>query len=122
MLGKKKNGPPQRPFAHNGDCLIAKLNPAVADVWQEIDTGHWHRECQCGAEDWHRPAADDRVRQDPLDPKTMRHFGQCEHRDATDPALVKAPLTIHERDYGWYVVCNRCKSEWQVLRYLEGAA
>jgi hypothetical protein len=48
-------------------------------------------ECVCTIEHYNEPFVDDRVRFDPLDPKTSRHAGQCEHRDGID--LPSAAIT-----------------------------
>ena len=61
------------------------------------------------------------MRLDPLDPSTGRHFGQCEHRDTTDPALLRVLLKVRDvafdgGDY-WYVTCGACEAEWQVPHY-----
>jgi hypothetical protein len=43
-----------------------------------------------------RSGADLRARLDPLDPATMRHAPQCEHRDTTDPALIQLILKVQD--------------------------
>jgi hypothetical protein len=62
-----------------------KADPGVEIRWSEVETGHWETICVCGAEYFHAPLTDDRVRLDPYDPSTFRHAGQCEHRDTSDP-------------------------------------
>ena len=32
----------------------------------------------------------------------------------TDPTIVKAILTVHERENYWYVQCRTCDCGWQV--------
>ena len=93
--------------------------PNFQPPWNEVESGHYVATCGCGEQHYHVPPADRRVRQDPYDPATMRHFGQCEHRDTTDLAIVKGLLTVHERDGYWWVICNSCKAEWQVMYYAE---
>jgi hypothetical protein len=58
----------------------------------------------CGAEHYHEPCANDRVRLDPYDPSTFRHAGQCEHRDASDPALLRVILKVRDGVSGGYWV------------------
>jgi hypothetical protein len=123
MFGsKKKQGPPQRPFAHRDDCPMAKINPRVADEWQLIETGHWRRECQCGAEDW-RTAGDGGVRQDPYNPgawPTLNHLGGCEFRDATNPAILRAILKVTDVGDFYRVDCRSCEALWRVMYHAEG--
>jgi hypothetical protein len=52
-----------------------------------------------------------------LDPSTFRHLGGCEHRDVTDVVIIKAILTVHEREDYWYVQCSTCEGGWQVPYY-----
>jgi hypothetical protein len=42
---------------------------------------------------------------------------QCEHRDLIEPGIVKALLTVQERDDYWYVQCGTCETGWQVPFY-----
>ena len=69
----------------------------------------------CG-EQHHHGLRNPARRLDPFDPTTSRHFGQCEHRDTTDPALLRVILKVRDHpEWGyWYVVCGACGSEWQV--------
>jgi len=73
----------------------------------------------CGAEYFNAPLTDDRVRLDPYDPSTFRHAGQCEHRDTTDPALLRAILRVRDGVDGgyWWVECATCEHGWQVPHY-----
>jgi hypothetical protein len=97
MFGLKKKGP-TRPFSHATDCKILKADPGVEIPWQEMETGLWIAECQCGKE-YHREApADGRVRLDPLDPSTFRHAPACDQRDVTDPAIIRATLRVQDRE------------------------
>ena len=52
-----------------------------------------------------------------MDPATFRHGGECEHRDTTDPTIVKAILRFHDRDGYWWVECATCEYGWQVPYY-----
>jgi hypothetical protein len=79
-------------------------DPDFEPEWQEIDEGHWQRACQCYSEDRWEPRADTRTRLDPMNPSTFAHFPACEHRDTTDPVIVRAILTVFERETYWY--CN----------------
>jgi hypothetical protein len=119
MFGLKKNGPsqPTGPFAHADGCKIVVADPDFEPEWEELEEGHWRRTCQCYSEDRWEPRVDTRTRLDPLDPATFRHLGGCEHRDVTDPVIVKAILTVHDRDGYWYVQCSTCECGWQVPFY-----
>jgi hypothetical protein len=66
-------------FSHQESCKLLKADPSFSPEWQEVERGFWKAECQCGVEIFRDVAADDRVRRDPLDPKTSRHLGQCEY-------------------------------------------
>jgi hypothetical protein len=88
-------------------------DPGFQPEWQEIEEGHWRRICQCRPEDIYEPRVDTRTRLNPLDPATFRHAPECEHRDTTDPILVKAILTAQEREDYWYVQCRACSFGWQ---------
>jgi hypothetical protein len=92
-------------------------DPNVEIPWQEVETGHWVAECQCGKEHQHEPPADRRVRLDPYDPSTFGHAPACEHRDVTDPSILRAILRVHDRDGYWWVECAACDCGWQVPYY-----
>jgi hypothetical protein len=77
MFGRKKTKPPDRPYEHSGSCSIVRADPGYQPDWNEAETGRWRRECRCGAEGWNTPDVDDRVRNDPYDPASARHFGAC---------------------------------------------
>ena len=119
MFGYRKKGGPTQPFAHAENCAIVRADPNVEISWQEVETGHWVAECQCGKEHHHEPPADRRVRLDPLDPSTFHHAGQCEHRDTTDPVLLRAILKVRDGAGGdyWWVECSACDTSWQVPHY-----
>ena len=119
MFGLKKKGPsqPTGPFAHAEGCKIVVADPGFQPEWQEIEEGHWRRICQCYSEDIYEPRVDTRTRLDPLDPSTFRHGGGCEHRDTTDPTIIKAILRVHDRDGYWWVECATCEHAWQVPNY-----
>ena len=68
--------------------------------------------------------ADRRVRLDPNDPSTFRHAGQCEHRDTSDPALLRAILKVRDGaggDYRW-MEFGACDTAWQGPHYAESVA
>jgi hypothetical protein len=101
MFGRTKHGPsqPTGPFEHAAGCAIVRADPDFEPQWQEqLEQGHWRRTCQCYAEDIYEPPVDTRSRLDPLDPSTFGHFPACEHRDTIDPVIVKAILTVLERE------------------------
>jgi hypothetical protein len=90
MFGRKK-GPsrPTEPFAHAVGCKVVVADPGFQPQWQEIEEGHWRRTCQCCSEDIYEPHVDTRTRLNPLDPSTFQHAGRCEHRNTTDPAVIR---------------------------------
>ena len=112
MFDRRKKRP-ARPFAHADNCKIVKADPGVEIRWQEVETGLWIAECQCGKEYHREPLADSRVRLDPLDPSTFRHGGGCDQRDVTDPAIIRATLRVQEREGYWWVECSMCPCCWQ---------
>ena len=65
------------------------------------------------------PPTDGRARLDPYDPSTFRHAGQCEHRDTSDPALLRVILKVRDGAGGgyWWVECATCEHGWQVPHY-----
>jgi hypothetical protein len=120
MFGRKK-GPsqPTGPFAHAHGCKLVVADPGFEPEWQEIETGHWRRECQCTPEDrWEAPV-DRRPRLDPLDPSTFRHAPSCELRDVSDPALLRAIVEVKDGTGGgyWWVSCHACATSWQLPYY-----
>jgi hypothetical protein len=117
MFGKKKG--PDQPFQHAEDCRIWKTDPGVQIPWSEIRRGVWEAVCVCGKQYHPEPVVDDRVRLDPLDPKTARHLGGCEFASETDPVMIRAILRVTDKDgYSW-VQCNSCDTAWQVRYYAE---
>ena len=66
MLGLSKKKGPTRPFSHAQDCKILKADPASRFPWQEIETGHWVAECQCGKEHHHEAPAVPLLLADPV--------------------------------------------------------
>ena len=72
----------------------------------------------CGVQYHHEPVIDDRVRLDPLDPKTARHAGQCEFDGVTDPAVLRAVLRVTRKDGYWLgrVQCLRHRLAGSALR------
>jgi hypothetical protein len=120
MFGLRKKSGPTQPFTHADDCKIVKADPDVQIEWSEVATGHWEARCVCGAEYFHDPFTEDRGdRLDPYDPSTFRHVAQCEHRDTTDPVLLKAILKVRDGAGGgyWWVECAACEHGWQVPHY-----
>jgi hypothetical protein len=111
---------PDKAFSHSDGCKIQAADPAVSIEWSELERGHWRAICVCGSEDFYEPVAD-RVRLDPYDPSTFRHAGQCEHRYASDPALLRAILKVRDGAGGdyWWVECGTCECGWQVPHYAE---
>jgi len=83
--------------------------------WNEIESGYWEAVCQCGKQ-YHHELPAQPSRNDPLGPATFRHLPQCEHRDTTDPAFIRALLTVKEGTGGdyWWVTCSSCASSWAV--------
>jgi hypothetical protein len=116
MFGRKKG--PDKAFSHTPECKIVKADPGVKIPWNEVETGLWVAECQCGKE-YHREPAAQPSRLDPLDPAHFRHAGACEHRDTTDPAVLRAILKVREGAGGGYswVQCGICDCGWQVPYY-----
>lgn len=118
MLGLRKKGP-SKEFSHTDDCKIVKADPGVKIPWNEVETGLWVAECLCGKQYQHEAPSDRRTRQDPLDPSTSRHAPQCEHRNTTDPAVLRYILNVKDGlDPGyWWVTCLSCEIGWQVWHY-----
>jgi hypothetical protein len=115
MFGRKEG--PTKPFTHSDDCAILKADPNVEIPWSEIRRGVWEARCVCGVQYHHDPVTDDRVRLDPLDPKTARHAGQCGFVGKTDAAMLRAVLRVTHKDgYDW-VECNACDIGWQVPHF-----
>jgi len=121
MFGLRKKGP-TRAFSHASDCKIVKADPGVEIQWQEVETGLWIAECQCGKEYHREPPADGRVRLDPMDPSTFRHQPACDQRDVTDPAIIRATLRVQDREGYWWVECSMCACCWQTPYYAAESA
>jgi hypothetical protein len=117
MFGLTKKGP-TRPFTHADNCRILRADPTASIEWSELERGHWRATCLCGSEDFYEPPAAG-TRLDPYDPSTFRHAGQCEHRNTTDPVLLKAILKVRDGAGGgyWWVQCATCDHGWQVPHY-----
>jgi hypothetical protein len=116
---RRSKEPATTPFVHAEDCPIVRHDPDVTIPWSEIRTGTWERVCQCGKQYHHDDPVDNRVRLDPLDPRTSRHLGGCEYAHTTDPAIIKLILTVRPgmaEGYDW-VMCNSCQGSWQVPHY-----
>jgi hypothetical protein len=120
MFGLKKKGPSQ-PFTHADNCRIVRADPTTEIEWSETSPGHWEAVCVCGHEYFNAPLTDDRDRLDPYDPSTFRHAGSCEHRDTTDPDLLRLVLKVKDGAGGaggyWWVECGSCETGWQVPHY-----
>lgn len=123
MFHLPKNKPDLPAFRHSSDCKILARDPSVEIHWSEIRGGVWEAVCVCGKQ-YHYVEVAARARQDPYDPDTFRHAGQCEQRDITDPALIRMMLRVKEGAGGthWFVECGVCGNGWQVLHYLEPVA
>ena len=113
---RRKSKPPSKPFTHDEGCRIVAVDPGVEIPWSYLGNGRWKAECVCGAEYFNESAVDDRVRLDPLDPKTSRHAGECEYRDEVNPAQLKLLLDVKDGMGGpyWWVTCHYCRVSWQV--------
>jgi hypothetical protein len=120
MFGRKKMPPPDRPFPHEPDCKIVKVDPAMVPPWNEGEDGLWTRDCVCTKEYWREPATP-RERRDPRDPALSRHLGQCEFASETDPAVLRLALKVQDgaSEGYWWVTCSGCDTSWQVLHYAE---
>lgn len=71
----------------------------------------------CGVEGWHAPVAGRGRRNDPYDPATARHLGQCEFVGVTATSMLQALLKVTDKgDYAW-VECGSCDAGWQVTHY-----
>jgi len=119
MFRKKHHGPPNRAFAHAEDCKILITDPGVEISWTELESGHWHAVCVCTEQHVYEEPTANRVRLDPLDPKTSQHLGQCEYRDTTDPAVLRVILKVKDGaggDYHW-VECGACDTAWPVPHF-----
>ena len=90
---------------------------AISSLPLPPEEGHYRRTCQCWSEEIYEPRVDTRTRLDPYDPSDFSHFPACEHRDTTDPVIVKAILTVQERETYWYVHCRTCETGWQTSYY-----
>ncbi len=118
MFGRRKKGP-DKVFSHSSDCKILAADPGVQIEWSEIRRGVWEAICVCGRDYWYEPLVDDRVRLDPLDPKTCRHMGECEFVGETEVAMLRVLLKVTDKgDYDW-VECGSCDAGWQVPHYAE---
>jgi hypothetical protein len=122
-LAAGRRGPPDKAFSHSDNCRIVAADPTVSIEWSELEGGHWQAVCQCGVQDFYEPVAA-RVRLDPYDPSTFRLAGQCEHRYASDPGLLRALLRVRDGAGGgyWWVECAGCESGWQVPFYAPESA
>jgi hypothetical protein len=118
MFGLRKKGP-TRPFVHAYDCKILAADPGVEIKWSEIERGHWVAQCVCGTERYYEPVGVNRVRLDPLDPKTAHHAPQCEFVGETNPSTLKVLLKVSERDDCDWVQCSACDTGWQVPHHPE---
>jgi hypothetical protein len=119
MFSRKKKGGPARAFSHAEGCKILAADPTVSIEWSELERGHWRAVCVCGAEDYYEPVGVNRVRLDPLDPKTAGHAPQCEFVGETNPATLKVLLKVSDRDGYWWVQCSGCECGWQVPHHPE---
>ena len=121
MIFKRSPKPPtDRPFVHADNCLIVRSDPTVTIEWQEVETGKWQRICQCGTEFAYDQ--EERARVNPYDPASFRHAPQCEYRDATDPAIIRAIISWKDGATGGYlwVTCGHCEISWPVPDFQSG--
>ena len=119
MFRRKKG--PSKPFIHQESCKIAEVDPGVEIPWSYDGDGIWTAKCVCTTEYFREPITDNRVRLDPYDPATARHFGQCEYASETDPTVLKFVLRVKAglgEGYYW-VECGACGAGWQVPHYAE---
>ena len=75
----------------------------------------------CTAEYFREPITDNRVRLDPFDPATARHFGQCEYVSESDPDVLRLLLKVKPglgQGYDW-VECGSCAAGWLGPHYAE---
>jgi hypothetical protein len=103
-----------RPFTHADDCPIARGEPDFVPEWQLIDAGKWQRSCACTTETTYD--LPDVPTIDPYDPATFRHAPQCDYRDVTDSAILRAILSVKPGAEGGYlwVSCAHCEISWSV--------
>jgi hypothetical protein len=73
--------------------------------------------CVCNVEHIYVDSGSGLVRLDPCDTSAFRSHEGCEHRDATDSALIRAILKVDEREGYWWVQCGACDGGWQVPFY-----
>jgi hypothetical protein len=114
----KRKKPPgmELPFIHGTDCPIVRADPGYQPTWEKAEEGDaWRRICQCGSETIHVTDAAKKI--DPYEPGTFRHAPQCDYRDVTDPAIIRAILTVKpgsgSDEYLW-VTCGHCEISWPV--------
>lgn len=118
MFGRTKKGP-NKAFAHADGCKLLRADPGVVIPWNEVRAGYWEARCVCGVEGWHAPDAARVRRNDPYDPATARHLGQCEFVGETDAAMLRVLLKVtYKGDYDW-IECGSCDAGWQVAHYAE---
>jgi hypothetical protein len=118
-FGRRKKGP-DKAFSHAEGCRIGQADAGVSIPWSYLGDGLWKAECACGAETYREPLVDDRVRLDPLDPKTSRNLPQCEFA-ATEPGVLKILLKVKPGlgdGYDW-VECGASGAGWQVPHYAQ---
>ncbi len=113
VLRRKRKPPPSRSSIREG-CRIVEADPNVEIPWTDLGEGLWKTECACGFETYTGPLVDDRVRLDPLDPKTSRHMGECEFASETDPSVLKVLLKVRAGLGLRLAECGACGAGWQV--------
>jgi hypothetical protein len=92
----KAIGQPQKAFVHRDDCKLLRADPGIEIPWNEVRAGYWEARGVCGVEGWHAPNAGRVRRNDPYDPATARHLGQCAFIGLTDEAI-SAPAQGHRQ-------------------------
>ena len=110
-------GNPRKAFVYRDDCKLFAPIPAIEILWNEVRAGYWEARCVSGVEGWHAPNAGRVRRNDPYDPATARHLGQCAFVGETDEAMLRLLLKVTDKgDYDW-VQCGSCDAGWQVAHY-----
>jgi hypothetical protein len=118
LFGRRKNGP-DKAFVHQEGCKIQAADPSVSIPWNEVRAGYWEARCVCGFEGWYAPDTGRVRRNDPYDPATACHLGQCPYIGETDAGMLRVLLKITDKgDYDW-VECGSCEAGWQVPHYAE---
>jgi hypothetical protein len=95
VFGRKRG--PDKAFVHQEGCRIQAADPSVSIPWNEVRAGYWEARCVCGVEGWYAPNTGRVRRNDPYDPATAHHFGQCEYVSETETAMLRVLLKITDK-------------------------